>query len=236
MPFANIATKKARDRARIARKRDEERKRKNLPRRSTPVVFDEWLRSVVKGHELRSPCSKSKSKITLLAEHLDKDDTVVARWIKGQRKPSEDDTFAIGLALHECGVPFACGSYALRVAGFWGEELSFLDYVSRRSEHARGVVKSYLVSSADQSSADLASHVAELAKFELELRAAFKHRPRASSFGLLGAVYHLANSNLDSRDVADACDALMDKWRHRPVAQNLEDMLFAANFGSEVSK
>lgn len=231
MPFANLETKKARDRARMARKRDEERKRKAAPRESTPTTFDEWLRFIVEGHELRSSLSASKSKVTLLAEHLGKDDTVIARWIKGQRKPSEDDTFAIGLALHECGVPSVCGSYALRIAGFWGEELAFLDYVSRASAFARSVVTSYLTAVDDEHFSIRAATVAELARLELELRHAFKRRPKASTFGLLGAVHHLAfNSNLDPRDVADACDALITKWRDRPVAQNLEDA-FAAKFG-----
>jgi len=250
MPYKTLEKKREKDNSYQRRAREAERARQSsvaaaAAKLSASDDFASWLSSVLTTHSL-SLAAKGKgssSPTTILAERLGKDDAIVGRWRRGAAAPGEDLTFATGVALRQCGVAWCSGAYALRKRGFWGAELSFLDFLDRRGYHA--LVLAYLeaaeevarrekaVSGAalDRARQRLALVMREFASIEEEMHGAWKRRPSKSGFGLLGAVHHLVfESRLDPRDIDDAAEALLQKWMTRPRSQNLQDLI-AAKFG-----
>jgi hypothetical protein len=107
-----------------------------------PAQFHAWLQRCLRKFDLESKTTDSKSSTAILAEYLAKDDTVVRRWIVGDRTPNAKDTFSLGSALHACGVEIACGALALRHNNLRSLEYKFLDFLDRRGHH--GEVFEYL--------------------------------------------------------------------------------------------
>lgn len=242
MPYKSLDLKRERDAAYKCRVRKAARDREVAARDVLPGAndFGEWLSSVLETtHDFESPRSWSTSPTTILAEHLGKDDAMVGRWRRGAPPKSEDTIFAIGVALRECGVAWSSGAYALRKRGFWGAELSYLDFVDRCGHH--DLVVAYLNASnelaqlegrrpareLDQAREQLARVMQRFGPLEQDLHRDWKRRANSSEFGLLGAVHHLVfESHLDPRDVDDAADALVQRWATRtPSRQNLRDLI-----------